>query len=182
MLSAYVTYGLRVTIFTCDRESGLLKTRELVEDKGTKFIPKASDAKCARVERRIRTVKERDQCTRASIPFKLFGTIMVYGILNCLRCINLFPCATSPHVAPREKFSGIRCGFKRDFPVAFGDYCLTYKTGIKQTNSSNRRMEECIALLPFGNKDIDVNFYNLRSGQIITHNRFKSYPESVIQH
>ena len=184
MFAAYAGYGFNVASFSCDRESGLMLNRENVEYKEITFNPKAPDAKCPRVERRIRTCKERDRCTRASLPFKLFGTLLVYSVLNNLRCINLFPCAASPHVAPREMFCGIRSDFKRDFPVAFGDYCLTYDTKNKVINSSNRRLEECIALLPTGNKDGDVNFYNLRSGKLIARNRFKMYPfpDSVIDH
>jgi hypothetical protein len=112
--------------------------------------------------------------------------MLVFSILNNIRCINLFPCAASPHVAPREIFSGIRCDFDRDLPVAYGDYCLVYDTSLSpmEINSSKRRKEECLAMLPVGNKDGDVKFFSLKSGKILTRNSFKVYPtpESVIKH
>lgn len=141
-LSLMFEYGWLVASFSCDRESGFMRNKDNVESRRTKFIAKAPDAKCPRVERRIRTCKERDRCTRASLSFKLFGTLLVYSVLNNLRCINLFRCAASPHVAPREQFCKLPCDFQRYFPVAFKDYCLTYDTGNKVINSS--RTENCM--------------------------------------
>ena len=171
--------------FTTDKEPGIVSYRSKIEEMGMKYNPKASDSKVTKVERRIRTVKERDRSTRASLPFKLFDVFLIFSILNNIRCINLFPCTASPHVAPREIFSGIRCDFRRDLNVAYGDYCLVYDTSISplEKNSPKRRKEECVALLPVGNKDGDVKFLSLLTGKVITRNNFKVFPmpDTVIE-
>ena len=130
MFASYVSYGFNILSFTCDSESGFETNAVNVREKGIQYVSKPSDAKVPHVERRIRTIKERDRAMRSALPFKLFGTLLVYSVLNNIRCINFFPCTASPSVAPREIFSGIRCDFKRDFRIGFGDYCLTYDMSI----------------------------------------------------
>ena len=184
MFSAYVSRGFKVASFTCDPERGFEANREQIQNLGINFNPNSSDAKLPSLDRRIRTIKERNRATRSGVPFKLFSAFLVYSVLNSIRCINLFPCAGSPKCPPRELFSGMKTDVKRDFPIAFSDYCLCYDTSNTFTNSSRPRMEECIALIPTGNRDGDVTFLNLRTGRIINRNRYDvlPMPESVIQH
>ena len=186
MFAAYFAYGFNLVSFSVDKEPGIEAYRSKIEEKGMKYNPKSSESKVTKVERRIRTIKERDRSTRPSLPFKIFGVFLVYSILNNVRCINLFPCTASPHVAPREIFSGIRCDYRRDLNVAFGDYCLVYDTSISPftQNSPKRRKEECVALLPVGNQDGDVKFLSLATGKILTRNNFKVFPmpDTVIAH
>ena len=184
MFSAYVSRGFKVASFTCDPERGFESNRENIQNQGIVFNSNSSDAKLPSLDRRIRTAKERNRATRSGVPFKLFGALLVYSVLNSIRCINLFPCAGSPNCPPRELFSGMKTDVKRDFPIAFGDYCLCYDTSNAFINSSRPRMEECIALIPTGNRDGDVTFLNLRTGRIITRNRFDVLPtpDSVITH
>lgn len=149
---------------------------------GLQYVSKSSDAKEPHVERRIRTIKERNRATHADLTFKLFGVLLVYSVLNNVRCINFFPCTASPLVAPREIYCGIRGDLKRDSRTGFGYYCLVYDTGNKHINSSQRRMEECIALYCVGNKGGDVHVYSSRRARVSNRNRIQPFPtpDSVI--
>lgn len=184
MFSAYVARGFSITHFECDPEKGFEANRDQIQNTGAVFTTKSSDSGVPSLDRRIRTAKERNRATRSGVPFKLFGMLLVYSVLNSWRCVNLFPCATSPTCSPRELFSGVKTDYQRDFPVAFGDYCLCYDTSNQFINSSRPRMEECIALMPVGNPDGDVSFLSLRTGRIITRNKFDILPtpDGVIQH
>ena len=101
MFAAYVSYGFNVQSFFCDRESGILSNRVRILSTGTKFDPRAPDAKAKRCERRIRTVKERDRCTRQSVPFRMFGVILIYSVLNNVRIVSTCSHVLRAHMCRR---------------------------------------------------------------------------------
>lgn len=131
MFSAYAAYGFTIVLFSCDHEFGIMLNKENILARGTKFDPKAPDAKAKRCERRIKTVKERDPATRTSLHFIFFFFFWNHfgGQCNKQRSMHLiFPCTANPLLAPREQYFGIRSDYKRDFCVALDDYCFTNDT------------------------------------------------------
>ena len=127
-------------------------------------------------------IKER---VRAHIAHKLPYTLTTLGIamlvLFCVSRIN-FQASRSRDggPCPRELFSGRRVDGGKDFRVAYGDYvqCTVANTD----NSMSARTDDCIVVLPTGNRTGTVKMLSLTTGRIVSRDQFKilPMPDSVI--
>jgi hypothetical protein len=70
--------------------------------------------------------------------------------------------AINLNVAPKVLFTGTKSDFKKEFPLAFGDYCEVYDG---MDNTSRERSVPCIALYPCNNAAGSWAFLNLKSKQ-----------------
>ena len=130
----------------------------------------------ARIERKIQMIKERVRahiCGRLPFTLTLFGLSML--ILYCVSRVNFqFSVSRPGGPSPRENFTGQRVDGTRDFRAAFGDYavCTTPST----SNSMASRTEDCIVLLPTGNRTGSVKMLSLATGSVVTRDQFKILP------
>lgn len=177
MIRAYRANGFTITRLHADSESGFIAMRGEIEALGVPMITHAPDQKVVRVERKIRVIKERDRAIRADLPFRLYGTLLVYCTLNIVRCLNLHISSNdTDFICPRERFTGIRTEYRRDLPLGFGDYCLLYNTGNNRLNSPTSRCLHAIALMPTGSVNGDVKFLHLETQRILVRSRFQVMP------
>jgi hypothetical protein len=72
--------------------------------------------------------------------------------------------AINLNVAPKVLFTGMRMDFKKEFCMAFGDYCEVYDG---TDNTAKARSIPCIALYPCNNATGSWAFWNLNSMQRI---------------
>jgi hypothetical protein len=68
------------------------------------------------------------------------------------------------NVAPKVLFTGMKSDFKKEFSLAFGDYCEVYDG---TDNTSRERSVPCIALYPCNNAAGSWAFLNLKSKQLL---------------
>lgn len=130
----------------------------------------------SRVERRIRTIKER---VRAHISHKLPYCLSTLGIamlvLFCASRIN-FQASRSrvDGPSPRELFTGRRADAKLDFRAGYGEYaqCTVPNTD----NSMSARTDDCIVMLPTGNRTGTVKMMSLTTGRIVSRDQFRLLP------
>jgi hypothetical protein len=106
----------------------------------------------ARIERRIRTIKER---VRAHIAGKQPYSLTALGIaMLVLFCVSRYNFQMSElredGTSPRELFTGRGASGKLDFRVGFGEYCQC--TVPNTDNSMSERTEDCISVLSTGNR------------------------------
>ena len=131
----------------------------------------------ARIERRIQLIKER---VRAHMAHKLPFTLNIVGIsmlvLFCVSRINFqfSGTNTSSGSSPREIFSGRRVDGNLDFKVGFGEYVQA--TVPKTDSSMNSRTEDCITMLPTGNRTGSVKMLSLATGRIVCRDQFRVLP------
>jgi hypothetical protein len=72
--------------------------------------------------------------------------------------------AINQNVAPKVLFTGLRMDYKKEFSLAFAEYCEVYNG---TDNTSRARSIPCIALCPFNNEVGSWAFLNLVSKQRI---------------
>ena len=150
---------------------------------GIELDTSAAGGHVARIERRIQMVKERARahiCGR--LPFTLTNLGNTMLVLYCVSRINCQQSGSRPGgLSPRELFSGRRVDGSKDFRAAFGDYavCTTPKTNSTMAS----RTEDCIVMLPTGNRTGSVKMLSLTTGHIVTRDQFKilPMPQSIIQ-
>jgi hypothetical protein len=82
--------------------------------------------------------------------------------------------ARSSTISPREEFTGRGIDYKLDYRCGFGEYAIA--TVPNPNNSMAARTEECITLLPTGNRTGSVKMLSLATGQIATGDQFSIEP------
>ena len=136
----------------------------------------------ARIERKIQTVKER---LRAYISHQLPFTLTYLGVamlvLFCVSRLNYQVSGIGGMTeSPRVIFSGRQTDGKMDFRAGFGE-CA--QCTVPNTNSTMEpRTEDCIVMLPTGNRTGLVKMMSISTGKLITRDQFKilPMPSSVI--
>jgi hypothetical protein len=121
------------------------------------FVPKV-DAKISRIKERFRSVK-------AGLKWKIPPVLVKDLVAYVVTCINSErSVAINLNVAPKVLFTGMRMDFKKEFCLAFGDYCKVYDG---TDNTARARSIPCIALYPCNNATGSWAFWNLNSMQRI---------------
>ena len=136
----------------------------------------------ARIERKIQTVKER---LRAYISHQLPFTLTYLGVamlvLFCVSRLNYQVSGIGGMTeSPRVIFSGRQTDGKMDFRAGFRE-CA--QCTVSNTNSTMEpRTEDCIVMLPTGNRTGSVKMMSISTGKLITRDQFKilPMPSSVI--
>ena len=115
----------------------------------------------SRVELCITLIKER---VRAHMSHKLPYTLTTLGlvmlVLFCVSRINFQPShSRNDGTSPRELFSGSSVDAKLDFRAGYGEYaqCTVPNTD----NSMTAMTEDCIVMLPTGNRTGTVKMLSL---------------------
>ena len=170
-----------VTLIMTDGEGAIGAVATELRQLGIELDVSGAGGHVSRIERRIRMIKER---VRAHIAHKLPYTLTTLGIAMVLFCVSRInfqalrsrdggPC-------PRELFSGMRVDRGKDFRVAYGDYvqCTVANTD----NSMSARTEDCIVVLPTGNRTGTVKMLSLTTGRFVSRDQFQilPMPDSVI--
>ena len=172
-----------ISLIMSDGEGAIGKLIPYLERLSIEVNISGAGGHVARIERRIRMIKERIRshiCGR--LPFALTFNGLSMLALYCISRINYQHSGSRPGgVTPREAFSGQRVAGNRDFRVAFGDYCQC--TVANTDHSMNPRTEDCIAYLPSGNRQGSVKMFNLATAKIVLRDNFKvlPMPDSAIQ-
>ena len=130
----------------------------------------------ARIERKIQTVKER---VRAHIAHQLPFTLTTLGVaMLVLFCVSRLNYQTSGlgggSESPRVAFSGRQVNETLDFRASFGQYA---QCTVANTDSSmGPRTEDCIVMLPTGNRTGSVKMMSIKTGKLVTRDQFKLLP------
>ena len=143
--------GITVPTVFCDGEAAVhteeFKER-LLKDQDTTVEPVEIDPK---VERKIRTVKERVRGTINSLPFALTAKLEMWLVIAVTFAINLIPTKNANGlISPREKLFGYAIDVNTELKHGFGDYVQVFE---KSDNSTDPRTRGAIALTPTGSTD-----------------------------
>ena len=130
----------------------------------------------ARIERRIRMVKERVRAHMShKIPYALTTLGIAMLVLFCVSRINFQISNTrNGGPSPREIFTGRRVDGRMDFRAGYGDYAQCTVANTDNTMAS--RTEDCIVVLPTGNRTGTVKMMSIVSGRIVSRDQFKILP------
>ena len=136
----------------------------------------------SRVERRIRTIKERVRAYMShELPFTLTALGIAMLVLFCVSRLNYQTSDTRRgDECPRVAFSGRQVDASLDFRVGFGQYVQS--TVANTDRSMSARTEDGIAMLPSGNRTGSVKVMNHNTGKLGTRDQFVvlPMPSSVI--
>jgi hypothetical protein len=170
VIRLYVARGFIVTTILADNEFEPLR----------QWYPRlntcAADEHVPKVERYIRTVKDRTRCTYRMLPFRhLPRLVLVHLMRNAVFWLNAFPHeddATQKY-SPRYIMMGQHLSFAKHAVIEFGAYAQTHE---EHTNDMNQRTMRCICLGPTGNRQGAHWFMSLSSGERVVRYRWTELP------
>ena len=130
----------------------------------------------SRIERKIQTVKERVRAHIShQLPFALTTLGIAMLVLFCVSRLNYQTSGVGNNCeSPRVIFSGRQTNQAIDFRAAFGEYA---QCTVANTDSNmGARTEDCIVMLPTGNRTGSVKMMSLATGKLVTRDQFKLLP------
>ena len=167
--------NFKTPLLMSDGEGAIAKLQTELNSIGVEVDISGAGGHVGRVERRIQVVKERVRTHIHHLPYTLSLIGLSMCVLYCVSRMNYLPTrARAGGVSPREAFLGRKPDAKRDFRCAFGDYVMT--TVPTTDNSMKARTEDCVAMLPTGNRTGSVRMLSLATGRIVTRDQFKILP------
>ena len=158
-----------------DGEGAIAKIQTELNGIGVEVDISGAGGHVARVERRIRVIKERVRTHIHHLPYTLSQLGLSMCVLYCVSRMNFqHSSLREGGLSPREAFLGRKPDGKKDFRCAFGDYAVA--TTPTTDNSMKSRTEDCVVMLPTGNRTGSVRMMSLSTGKLVSRDHFKILP------
>jgi hypothetical protein len=176
IISTLRSRNFMVSAIYSDGEGAIGKIKPQLNMLGIEVDISGAGGHVARIERRIRVIKERVRAHIAGrIPFALNILGLSFLILFCVSRLNFQHTSTRPGgLTPREAFTGVRVAAEKDFRAAFGDSVIY--TEPYSTSDMKSRIGQGIVYLPVGNRTGSIKIFNLVTGAIVTRDSFDIIP------
>ena len=182
-IGVLASQNFRASVIMSDGESAVVSLVDELGKLGVEVDISGAGGHVARIERKIRLVKERVRSHVAyHLPFTLSTVGIAMCVLYCISRLNYEPAGLREWgPSPREAFIGRKPDGKRDFRCSFGDYAQCTVTNTDSGMES--RTEDCVVMLPLGNRTGSVRMLSLKSGRLVNRDQFRilPMPESVIK-
>ena len=164
-----------------DGEGAVSKLQQELNHMGVEVDISGAGGHVPRVERRIRVIKERVRATMHSLPYTLSTLGVIMCVLYCVSRLNYEPSGIRQSgISSREAFLGRKIDGKRDIRCAYGDYA---QCTVPMTNNSMvARTDDCVVMMPTGNRTGSVKVLSLSTGRIVNRDQLRvlPMPESLI--
>jgi hypothetical protein len=116
---------------------------------GTEIDVGGANDHVAKVDAKIRRIKETARKVKAGLPWELPGQLFKDLVTYAVSRMNIRrTTALSENVCPRVLFMGMPIDYKKELLLAYGDYVEAHKG---TTNNMAERSAACIALYPAAN-------------------------------
>ena len=137
-----------------------------------------TDSHVGKVERSVRTIKERLRTCVHGLPFERLPKLMIrHMVVEAVRCLNQFPWkhGISVDMSPAALITGHPPPDFQKLRLEFGSYVQVFENN-EPTNSTRARSMGAIALGPTGNAQGDYNFMSLATGAKISRHQWTALP------
>jgi hypothetical protein len=167
--------GFKVSTIRGDGEGAFVEMAEYLAEENIATDISGPGQKVPKIERFIRTVKERVRGYDNTLPFVMCKELLRNCVYFCVSRLNMEPSTLSVSgLSPRELFLGRRLDAKVDLRVGFGEYVQA--TTPNTDNSMEARTQGCIALYSTGNGQGSVRMYSLSTKKLFVRDQFKILP------
>ena len=174
IINMYETRGFNIMRVEGDQEfectaHGLLPHQINIAD---------ADNHVHKVERSIRTIKERTRCLVQGLPFKRIPKIMMRAAIESAnKSMNQFPAldGVSATMSPLTIMTGLPSPDYNDLKIEFGAYAQVFESN-DPTNTVKARTTGAIALTPTGNAQGGYYFMSLATGRKLSRQQWDVLP------
>ena len=182
----YQVHGYRVPAVEFDTQAAASMINHAVATTGTRLTIMPPGVHASTAERAARTIKERVRALEASLPFPLFGKLLIYAVIDVCRTLNLFRSSASEagSPSPREMMTGVKTDASK--LVAFGSYALVLNEGLSELQWKTKAPRALQAIV-IGCKDDKAGtkvLFNLATGQVVERQRVEiaPMPDNVVRY
>ena len=151
---------------------------------GVHFDPVGAGDHVPVAENKIRTIKDRCRVIGQALPYPLPDSLMTDLVRYVVSRLNN-EVQEGEERSPRQKFTGQKPNYKRDYALKFGDYCEVYqKSNDQLLNSTDRaRTVPAIALRPTGNSNGSWEFYTIKTNRRVKRSQWEKmkFNEEIIK-
>ena len=176
-LASYAARAFQTPDILMDNESALSAITPQLNEKGYIVNPAGPGDHVKRIERQIRTVKERVRCHVTSSPFAYSSILLIYCVLFCTQRLNMELKSTRmDNISPKEHWTGIKTDYNRDYAIGFGDYVQVSSAPETSNSVNDSRTIGAIALLQTGHLNGSVKFLTLHTWEVITRTKWTVLP------
>jgi len=177
-ISAYKAHYFSIQTIMTDGESGVVKLIPKLQMLGIQVDVAGPEQHVPTVEQKIRRVKERVRCHVTVSPYRVFSVLLLWLVYFCVSRINMVPSKTRvDRVSPYEAFTGRKIDYNRDLRIGWGEYVQVSNVNIHSKNSVDiQRTAAAISLMPTGNLQGSVKFFQLKTQKVITRDRWVKLP------
>ena len=138
-----------------------------------------------KVERMIRTVKQRLRSVTSDFPFSpIPKMVLIHSVYYVIMMLNAFPRdqGVTGGFLPRELVIGRSSNYLRDCRATVGAYIEAGRDATV-TNGQDNRTHTCIALGAFGNRQGSIKCFYLDTGKVVIRRTFRtmSWPNRLIK-
>ena len=180
VFSLYHKRGFKITVCNMDNEFEPLQNVMLSRTGGVPLNICAPDEHVPKVERAIRTIKERVRSIACTLPFISLPDIMVvHLVLFTILWLNFFPPTggVSSTLSPETIVKGRSMDSRRHCRIPFGGYAQVHAVNPQQVNNALvSRTVGGVALGPTGNAQGTYKFMSLLTGRLIKGRSFQNLP------
>jgi hypothetical protein len=125
ILAQYALYGHKIDEIHCDAESVLRAADEWMAYRGIKLRQSPPYQHCQRVERYVRTIKQRVRCLEAQAPVVLPSFLKCETTRTAVHMLNDFATKIKEYT-PRMMFEGVRCELSNRSLLPYGTVGIVY--------------------------------------------------------
>jgi Reverse transcriptase (RNA-dependent DNA polymerase) len=143
---------------------------------GIQLNTTTNDEHVPKIERYIRTVKERTRSIYNTLPYKQIPTRMLIEMVQArVFWLNNFPPSqgTNQNMSPRYIMTGFNIDYKRHCCLEFGTYAQVHED---HDNTMATLTTGAIALRPTGNQQGGYFFMSLTTGRRLSRNQWTELP------
>ena len=182
-ISTLASRNFVTRLIMCDGEGAIGAIKDDLNLLGIEVDVSGAGGHVARIKRKIRTVKERVRALMSQeLPYSLTALGIAMLVLFCVSRINYqTPDSRHGEESPRAAFTGRQIDAALDYRIGFGEdaQCTVANTN----NTMAARTEDCIAMLPTGNRTGSVKMLSIATGKMVSRDQFTilPMPSSVIE-
>jgi hypothetical protein len=171
----------KVKTIRSDREAVFLATENFLNSIGIQYQKSAPGQHVGKVERAIRTLKERYRSVVNSLSYQLPDVLQEHLNLDVVQSINITPNVHTGNSNPRELVRGVKIDAKKIMRAKFGDIVIAHIPN----NSKNAPARSEIGIV-VGRDYTDsgtIKFWGLSTQEVVARQKFTKIPvtQDIIQ-
>ena len=138
LINEYSSFNKKIHRLCSDREKGVISIKNDLAKQGISLYLSAADSHDSRIERQIRTIKDKLRSTIYGMEYKIPRSWLKYMVRYVISSQNLVPNNKTKHISPFEVITGRKIKSWM-YEYTFGEVVLSRNTYIEQKGSTYSR-------------------------------------------
>lgn len=176
IVNVYKLFGHTVTVIRSDKEHVFDSVRDFLAGHAIQLMQTSPESHERKVERQVRTVRERLRATIHGLPYRLPRFLYPQLVEYVISSLNMVPNIHTGTRCPRELFTNRKVNMATDLRAAFGDLILCKVPNMAANADLAPRAEYAIVVGRDTNSSGNIKVCLLHNKEVVTRRSFKPVP------